>query len=90
LLKKWSSEATPEQPIPSIFKVLPKEGGELDQGSALVCWTVEAEGDPNADTWTDPELQESWIQFDAIESGLKGLCFVTGDDKALSFNHPAK
>lgn len=90
LLKKWPFEANSELPIPSIFKVLPKEGGVLDQGSALVCWSVELEGDPNANTWTDPDLQESWIQFDALESGIKGLCFVTGVEKALSVNHPAK
>jgi CRISPR-associated protein Csd1 len=90
LLKKWPFDPTPEQPIPPIFRVLPKEGGKLDQGAALVCWTVEKEGDPSAETWLDSSLQDSWMQFDALADNKTGFCFVTGNEKPLSLNHPAK
>jgi len=92
----WPFAASIEKPIPDIFKILPKKKDKLsgksftDQGSALVCWTVEIEGDMEADTWTDNSLQDAWIQFDAMEGGSSGLCFVTGEEKILAKNHPAK
>lgn len=90
LLSNWPFEATEENPVPSIFKVLPKEKGKIEQGSALVCWSVEEKGDPNSNTWTDQSLQQSWIDFDASTEGAKGLCFISGQEQTLAVNHPAK
>lgn len=96
LRTNWPFDVSDEQPVPAIFKVLPKQKDKqtdesvTDQGAALVCWTVEREGELNADTWTDTSLQESWIQFDAIDGGVEGLCFITGEEKPLAVNHPAK
>ena len=90
LLSNWPFEDTEENPVPSIFKVLPKEKGKIEQGSALVCWSVEEKGDPNSNTWTDKNLQQSWIDFDALAEGAKGLCFVSGQEQTLAANHPAK
>ena len=90
LLTSWVSAVDDSNPTPTLFKVLPKEKGLLDQGSALVCWTVEIDSDPNADTWRDRTLQDSWIAFDNSEDSEAGLCFVTGNIQALSINHPAK
>lgn len=90
LLTRWIAEVTEEAPIPLLFKVLPKEKGELDQGNALVCWTVEIEGDPSSNTWADESLQQSWIDFDASHEAKKGFCFVTGSDVPLATSHPAK
>lgn len=88
LLTRWpdGSGAAP----PAIFKVLPKEKGELDQGSALVCWTVEVPSDPQADTWKDQSIQNAWIAYDNQQANTTGLCFVSGQVQALSSNHPAK
>ncbi len=86
LLTKWASED--EQPL--LFKVLPKEKGALDQGSALVCWTVEKPGEAQAKTWQDPQLQQAWIEFDSNNGGEQGLCFVKGETAVLAVNHPAK
>lgn len=88
LLTRWP-EGLDSEP-PPLFKVLPKEKGELDQGNALVCWTVEIGGDPLADTWKDQAIQASWIAYDSQQSNARGLCFVSGEDAALSVNHPAK
>ena len=88
LLSYWLNEVTVENPIPLLFKILPKD--KFDQGSALVCWTIETEGDPNSDSWRDISLQESWVRFDATVDSQKGFCYVKGDNVALAVNHPAK
>ncbi len=90
LLTAWPYDVAAEQSLPRLFQVLPKEKGALDQGNALVCWTVEEEGDPIADTWKDASLQESWIQFCGQGEGATGLCNVTGEVTRLALNHPAK
>ena len=47
LLSRWSDEGRPHRFVWRITK----EAGSLDQGSALVCWTVERnDGYLNADT----------------------------------------
>lgn len=90
LLTSWVTATDNSNPTPTLFRILPKEKGELDQGSALVCWTVEIESDPNADTWKDKSLQDSWVAFDNSGDDAVGLCYVTGKTQTLSVNHPAK
>ncbi|GAC1381146.1 MAG: hypothetical protein NVS3B3_23590 [Aquirhabdus sp.] len=90
LLTSWNQTVDAEHPVPTLFRVMPKEKGSLDQGSALVCWTVEIQGDPNSDTWKDKSLQDSWVAFDNSDASESGLCFVTGEIQPLSTNHPAK
>lgn len=86
LLTKWQegSEA------PAIFKLLPKDKGSLDQGSALVCWSVEIPGIAQSKTWLDPTIQQSWINFDSLNGGKPGLCLIKGEQSILASNHPAK
>lgn len=90
LLTSWTKQVDTENPVPTLFRVLPKEKGILDQGSALVCWTVEVKGDPNRETWKDKSLQDSWVAFDNAGDSVMGLCYVTGETLSLSVNHPAK
>ncbi len=87
LLKVWSDE---EAETPLLFKVLPKEKGTLDQGNALVCWTVEDDKIECSDTWKDSSLHQQWIAYDSSNAGVKGLCFVSGDIQPLAQSHPAK
>jgi CRISPR-associated protein Csd1 len=87
LLTQWNSD---DGEAPVLFKVLPKEKGMLDQGSALVCWTVEKPSDPSADTWKDGSIQASWIAYDTLDGSNTGLCYITGQEQTLSTNHPAK
>jgi len=92
----WPFKTTDEQPLPTIFRVLPKQKDKrtgdsiIDQGAALVCWSVEVPNDLEPDTWNDSTVQNVWMQFDAMNDGAKGLCFVTGEERSLSTNHPAK
>ena len=88
LLTKWEDENIDP---PLLFKSL-KKNGELNQGSAVVCWTVEVEGDPDSNTWQNESIQEKWIAYNGNTSigGIKGLCYVSGVQKALTINHPAQ
>ncbi len=90
LLETWSAEVNEENPEPPIFKVLPKTKGKTEPGNALVCWSVEKQGDANSKTWEDQSLQQSWADFDGMTEGAKGLCFVMGQEEKLTVNHPAK
>lgn len=87
LLRTWPEEA--REP-PAIFKTLPKNKGEIEQGDAMVCWSVEIFGDPVSDTWQDTGLQQSWIAYDAQHGGKPNFCYVLGEVKNISVNHPAK
>ncbi len=100
LLALWPFENDEDRPVPLIFKTLPtidkkirvnEEGKpEVEQGDALVCWSVEVEGEPGSSTWNDESLHQSWIGYEASKSGTPGFCFVTGAEKPLATNHPAK
>ena len=56
----------------------------------MVCWSVEESGDPNSSTWDDTGLQQCWIQYDGRGTGKRDFCFVLGEEKTISLNHPAK
>ena len=90
LLTTWPLEVSEEHPLPALFKALPKEGGKFEQGNALVCWTVETEGDPISNTWEDESLQQSWIDFDTQTLERSSLCYVLGKNLPMATNHPAK
>ncbi len=90
LLTSWPTEVTDENSLPLLFKVLPKERGELDQGNAMVCWSVITKGDLITETWRDESVQQAWIGFDAETSGKSELCYVSGLLQPSASNHPAK
>lgn len=83
---KWTQEGDE----PPIFSVLPKTKGEIEFGSALVCWSVETAGDAHSDTWTDTHVQQSWIDCVASGVGTQGFCLVQGETAAIAAMHPAK
>ena len=86
VLNKWESDGD----APSIFSVLPKTKGEIEFGSALVCWQVEIAGDVHSQTWTDKTIQQSWADYAASEKAEKGFCLVQGKEAVISTMHPAK
>lgn len=90
LMTSWLNEVTEENPLPALFKVLPKEKGELDQGNALVCWSVHVPGTPEFDTWTNSDIQKNWIRYDALSAGNSELCLISGKHRPFATNHPAK
>ncbi len=88
LLTQWDND---NGEAPALFKLLPKDKGVLEQGSALVCWTVEQVSDPCEKTWEDSAIQQSWIAYYASAgNNAKGLCYITGEIQALAMNHPKK
>lgn len=86
LLMKWQDDGE----APALLKILPKEKGLFDQGSALVCWSVETPGEPQSKTWLDPSIQQSWIAFDSQNGDSIAMCYATGEEKLAASNHPAK
>ena len=86
VLNEWEAEGD----APSIFSVLPKTKGEIEFGSALVCWQVEIAGDVHSQTWTDKTIQQSWADYVASEKAEKGFCLVQGEEAVISTMHPAK
>ena len=86
VLNKWEAEGN----APSIFSVLPKTKGEIEFGSALVCWQVEIAGDVHSQTWMDKTIQQSWTDYAASEKTEKGFCLVQGEETVISTMHPAK
>ena len=75
---------------PPIFSVLPKTKGEIEPGSALVCWRVEVAGDAHGETWTDKTVQQSWMDYVVSSEAEKGFCLVQGEEAVISTMHPAK
>jgi CRISPR-associated protein Csd1 len=99
LLAYWPFETDKDNTAPLIFKVLPlipkkkrkkKDRPEVEQGDALVCWTVEIEGEMDSSTWNDESLQQSWIAYDALAGGASSFCYISGKEKLMAVNHPAK
>ena len=86
VLNKWEAEGD----APPIFSVLPKTKGEIEFGSALVCWQVEIAGDVHSQTWTDKTIQQSWADYAASGKAEKGFCLVQGEEAVISTMHPAK
>ena len=86
VLNKWEAEGD----APPIFSVLPKTKGEIEFGSALVCWQMEIAGDVHSQTWTDKTIQQSWADYAASEKAEKGFCLVQGKEAVISTMHPAK
>lgn len=94
-------EATPAQKVlttwsdgrgepPDIFGSLPKEGGVIEPGSALICWSVEIFEDPESDTWKDSRIWESWIRFQSRQESQPSLCLVIGQETPVARLHPSK
>jgi CRISPR-associated protein Csd1 len=99
LLAVWPDVFEDICPTPKIFKVLPplekkkrviKDAPEIEQGDALVCWTVEVDGESDSNTWQDESLQQSWIDYDTRAGEDVGFCFVTGEENAIAVSHPAR
>lgn len=87
LLSDWPKSS--DNDIPKIFQTLPP--GQKDAGNALVCWNVESiNSNIISETWLNPTIQKAWIDYDSTNSGLEGLCDISGQILPLSFKHPAR
>lgn len=84
LLAGWGGE---KNEAPAIFSIMPN--GNSPDG-AVVRWRVEIPSDPFPETWKDQGLMDSWIGFYTGQKEAMGLCMVTGDNRSLAEQHPAK
>jgi CRISPR-associated protein Csd1 len=90
LLTQWPYETE----TPGLFKMLTPKEGHRDQGGAFVRWRVQIPGDLGSSAvWQDPEVRDSWIRFDVLQSSIAGardLCMVTGEMALLAASHPKR
>lgn len=84
ILKKWAGE---KEQTPAIFKVIQ---ATQTPDEAFVRWRVEELGNPVSSTWQDGALIEAWVKYYQDRQTKRGYCIVTGENKALSLQHPAK
>ena len=83
LLAKWDKA---QGPAPAFFASYPA----IDQSDAFVRWRVERPGEPDATTWADQTLYESWQQYYASTLSNKQLCYITGEEDFITEKHPFK
>jgi CRISPR-associated protein Csd1 len=91
LLNRWPDEDN----APEIFKLLP--GGADSKGNrrpwqadAFVRWSVEIGGESQSAVWTDPAVWQSWVDYYGGTKAHKELCYVTGEQRFMASQHPAK
>ena len=84
LLKIWQVD---NEEIPQIFKVMPAGKGPEE---AFIRWRVESPGQGLSATWEDQELMQAWSNFYTNQTGRRGVCLVTGEEKILAKQHPKR
>jgi CRISPR-associated protein Csd1 len=73
----------PEKRRGTIFDVL------NNQGDAVVRWVVEIPEDTESRVWRDTKVWDSWIDYYLNHrSGTSEICFVIGEERTLTNNHP--
>lgn len=80
-------QSTKDTATPDIFSTLSKS---QEYGSALICWSIEINGDVSHQTWLDKTIQQSWINYITNSNSNKGFCFIKGTKSTISTMHPAK
>lgn len=58
------------------------------QENVFIRWLVETPGEEESRVWRDMSLWESWIKYYLNEWNTKSICFVTGEEKVITTNHP--
>ena len=84
LLKTWQGD---NEEIPQIFKAMPAGKGPED---SCIRWRVESLGQGLSATWEDQELMQAWSNFYTNQTGRRGVCLVTGEEKILAKQHPKR
>ena len=84
LLKTWQAD---DKETPHIFKAMP--AGQSPE-NAFIRWRVETPGEALSATWEDQELMSAWGSFYTNQTESRGVCLVTGEQKILAEQHPAR
>ena len=85
LAKAWEGDRAQ---TPAIYKAL--AAGQTPE-DAFIRWCVEDDdGNPASGTWQDDSLIAAWIAHYAETQTRRGYCMVTGEDRILAIQHPAK
>jgi CRISPR-associated protein Csd1 len=82
LIPKW--EKKKGETVPEIFEVLDA------QDDAFIRWEVEIPGKSETKVWKDKNLWSKWIHYYSGTKEQTSLCYVTGENKFVADQHPAK
>lgn len=74
--------------FPIKFRSKSGQSQKILPDKTFIRWRVEEPGVPNSATWTDENLIQSWIQFDAANNSTNGFCNVLGEVTRVASNHP--
>lgn len=83
-LNEWVDK---EVDPPGIFKALQPNSTPQE---AFIRWSIEVPADPESRLWLDPAVWDSWNNYYQSTQPSSGLCYVTGQEKTLAIQHPAK
>lgn len=61
-----------------------------DIGDLFVRWIVEIPGELETRCWKRKELFESWQKYCEAQESVDDVCFITGDIKSITINHPKR
>lgn len=84
IMTEWKNE---NAKAPPIFRTVPPGQTPMD---AFVRFRILSAGELESGTWESSSLIQSWINYYASTQSQKSLCFVTGDERTLAEQHPAK
>lgn len=86
LIPKWTKEYQNQgKEKPEIFKVLAG-----DQFSAFVRFTIFDPEHPTIKVWEDLQMFQSFIDFYQTKIEESGLCYITGENGAITDKHASK
>lgn len=60
------------------------------QSEAFIRWVVEIPGDKEPRVCWDKSLWGKWVKYYSSTKQTKSLCYVTGEEKLMADQHPAK
>jgi CRISPR-associated protein Csd1 len=83
LLKEWSGD---KASAPAIFRAI--QTGQAPE-AAFVRWRVEGDTEASG-TWEDDALVSAWMAYYQQNQSKRGYCMVTGQERSLAVQHPAK
>ena len=65
-----------------------KQRTKVHAPKVFVRWRIETVGDLTPETWKDPTLIQSWIDFERAQKQKTGICHLSGKETRLADGHP--
>ena len=72
----------------TFWKLSQSQSRKIAAKKCFIRWRIEIPGIAESGTWEDDDLIQSWIAYDQENNAVQGYCFVDGERKRISQNHP--